>query len=282
MSTGDNMNSGTLAEIKASITAELHKVYRLKTHVVILAVTLSLLVVVLVIEFAAMRYVAQQAQAQGKGGPANLNSIWQIFHFFCQYVNPIVIALVVAFQTGKEFEWKTFHQIQLKGQTPANYVISKLTTFFALAIGTYVLQLVIVLIDYGVRAAIEGQSFDLPLMQIATDLLYSLTAISLALLLTILMVSASVGIVLTLVYLCVLEMIIFPLLGTLSGMLDKPAVATALGYSPMKLPERLVNSAIAENYSGAILVLVAAVLIPVLAGWLSYFVLNRRQIGLIR
>lgn len=133
------------------------------------------------------------------------------------------------------------------------------------------LQLVIVLIDYGVRAAIEGQSFDLPLMQIATDLLYSLTAISLALLLTILMVSASVGIVLTLVYLCVLEMIIFPLLGTLSGMLDKPAVATALGYSPMKLPERLVNSAIAENSAGAILVLVAAVLIPVLAGWLSYF-----------
>lgn len=282
MRAGENMNSDRLAELKASIAAELHKVYRLRTHVVVLAVTLSLLVVVLVIEFAAMRYVAQQAQAQGKSAPVNLNSVWQIFHFFCQYVNPIVIALVVAFQTGKEFEWKTFHQIQLKGQTPANYVISKLATFFTLGIATYVLQLVVVLIDYGVRAAIEGQSFDLPVLQIASDLMYSLTAISLALLLTILVVSAAVGIVLTLVYLCVLEMIIFPLIGTLFGMLDKPAVAMALGYSPMKLPERLVNSALAENYAGAVMVLAAAVLIPVLAAWLSYFVLNRRQIGLIR
>lgn len=276
------MNSGKMAEIKASIGAEMHKIYRLKTHVVVLAVALSLLLVVLVIEFAAMRYIAQQAQAQGKVMPANPASVWQIFHFFCQYVNPIVIALVVAFQTGKEFEWKTFHQIQLKGQTPATYVISKLTTFFALAITTYVLQLILVLIDYGVRVAIEGQSFDLPLMQIGSDLIYSLTAISLALLLTILVVSAAVGIVLTLVYLCVLEMIIFPLLGTLFGMLEKPAVQTALSYSPMKLPERLVNSALAENYLGAVLVLVAAVLIPLFAGWLSYWVLSRRQIGLIR
>ncbi len=282
MRAGGIMNSGKVAEIRASIAAEMHKLYRLKTHIVVLAVTLSLLVVVLVIEFAAMRYVAQQAQAQGKAMPANANSVWQIFHFFCQYVNPIVIALVVAFQTGKEFEWKTFHQIQLKGQTPATYVISKLTTFFALAIGTYLLQLVVVLIDYGVRVAIEGQPFDLPALQIASDLVYSLTAISLALLLTILVVSAAVGIVLTLVYLCVLEMIILPLLGTLFGMLDKPAVATALGYSPMKLPERLVNSALAENYAGALMVLIAAVLIPAVAAWLSYFVLNRRQIGLIR
>ncbi|MBL8035504.1 MAG: ABC transporter permease [Leptospiraceae bacterium] len=281
MQTAIKTNGSLIADIKASIVAEMHKVYRLRTHVVVLAVTLSLIVAALLIEFLASRYAAEHTPP-GKSAPINLSAIWQIFHFFCQYITPIVIALIVAFQSGKEFEWKTYHQIQLKGQTPAAYVVSKLVTFAALASATYLIHFLLVVLVYGIRTAVAGESFDLPLLQIITDFTYSLLAISIALFLTVLVVSASVGIVLTLVYLCVLEMILLPLIATLSGAFHQEGVATALSYSPMKLPERLMNSALAENISGALIIALVIILLPVVTGWLSYFVLNRRQIGLIR
>ena len=276
------MQTGIIADIKASIGAEIRKIYRLKTHVITLAITLSLLAIALGLEIAASHYGAKNPQQPGAASVASSKGVWSVFNFFCQYVNPIVLALIVAYQIGKEFEWKTFHQIQLKGQTPLTYVISKLTTFLALALATYLLHFIVVILDYGIRSAISGDSFDIPWLQIFSNFIYSLLAISMSLLLTVMMVSASMGIVLSLIYLCVLEMIIFPLLSGLTKMLDKPALSTALSFTPMKLPERFINSVVAEDPLGAVIILGVALLIPVAAAYLSYLMLDRRQIGLIR
>lgn len=270
------MKSAMFAEWKAAFFAEARKIYALKTHVTVLAITLSLLLVILIGEFALSAYAAQQMKTKA---PVNLATIWKIFQVCAQYINPLVLSLIVSAQVGKEFEWKTFHQIQLKGQTPAVYVLSKLATFFSLAIGTYLLQFVIVTVFYGIRALIESQPFDMPVAQVAIDPLNSLLAISIGLLMAVLTTSASVGIVLTLVYLVVLELILFPLFGSLMGMVNQHSVATALSYAPMKLPGQF---AAAEGVGEATIILAA--IIALLAGlsYLSYLVLNRRQIGLIR
>lgn len=271
------MKSKVIQEFTAAFLAEIRKLLKLKTHVTFLAITLSLIMLVLVLEVAISKNAPQQ---KGATAPTvNLNAVWQIFHFFSQYLNPLIAALVAGYQVGKEFEWKTFHQIQLKGQTPTTYLMSKLAAFYSLATGVYLVQIVMVAIFYCIRALIEGQSVDIPFGQIAADSLFYFTAIPIALMISIMTVSAAIGIVLSLVYLCVLEMMLFPLISSLSGALGQHGVATALGYSPMKLPVQIVSGS--EGFETVALVGANIAFIALMC-YLSHLMLSRRQIGLIR
>lgn len=272
------MKSTIFREFTSAFLAEIRKLLKLKTHVTFLAITLSLILLVLGAEVAISKNAS--APKGGAAAPVNLTVIWQIFHFFSQYLNPLIAALVAAYQVGKEFEWKTFHQIQLKGQTAFTYLTSKLAAFYTLATGVYLTQAVVVTIFYTVRVLIEGQSMDIPFGQIAGDSLFYFTAIPIALMISILTVSASIGIVLSLVYLCVLEMIIFPLIGSLTGALGQHGIATALSYTPMKLPVQIVTTS--DTVPEALLLLAINIAVIVLTCFLSHLMLNRRQIGLIR
>ncbi|MBS0618867.1 MAG: hypothetical protein JSR44_11810 [Spirochaetes bacterium] len=270
------MKSALLTEWRAAFIAELRKILALKTHITILAITLSLLLVVLIGEFALSSYAAKQMKTKEA---VNLGTMWKIFQICAQYLNPFVLATIVSSQVGKEFEWKTFHQIALKGQTPLVYVLSKLATFFTLALGAYILQFVIVAIFYTARALAEGQAVDIPFAQVVVNSAYAFLAIAIGFLMATLTTSASLGIVFTFLYLIVFEMIMFPLVGQLMGMLNQHGVATALSYAPMKLPSHI---AMADN-AGEVLLLVGAIVgLLFVFGYAAYFILNRRQIGLIR
>jgi ABC-type transport system involved in multi-copper enzyme maturation permease subunit len=271
------MKSKIFREISAAFLAELRKLFKLKTHVTFLAITLSLITLVLVLEVAISKNAPTQKGATPS--PVNLGVVWQIFHFFSQYLNPLIAALVAAYQVGKEFEWKTFHQIQLKGQTATTYLLSKLAAFYSLATGVYIVQVVLVTIFYCIRALIEGQAVDIPFGQVAADMLFYLTAIPIALTISIMTVSASIGIVLSLVYLCVLEMMIFPLVSSLSGALGQHGVVTALNYTPMKLPVQIVNS---DAFLEGLILVSANIALIGLMCFLSHLMLSRRQIGMIR
>jgi ABC-type transport system involved in multi-copper enzyme maturation permease subunit len=273
------MKSKIIPELIAAFLAEIRKLFKLKTHIVFLAITLSLILVVLALEFAISKN-APAAKGSTSPAPVNLHTIWQIFHFFSQYLNPLIAALIAGYQVGKEFEWKTFHQIQLKGQTATTYLFSKLAAFYALATGVYLVQTVVVTAFYCLRALFEGQTVDIPFGQIAADPLFFFTAIPIALTISIMTVSASIGIVLSLVYLCLLEMMVFPLISSLTGALGQHGVATVLSYSPMKLPVQIVNNS--DTFLEGLVLVAANLAFIALMCFLSHLMLSRRQIGLIR
>ncbi|HRP69121.1 MAG TPA: hypothetical protein PLY93_06285 [Turneriella sp.] len=272
------MKSQFISEFTAAFAAEIRKLTKLKTHIAFLAITLPLMLIIMGIEVA-MSHNAPGGSAQVIT-PVNADVTWKIFHFFSQYLTPLIAALVVASQVGKEFEWKTFHQIQLKGQTPLVYVTSKLTALYTMVTGVYVVQVVVVFLFYIVRALIENQSIDIPVGQLATDTLFYFTALPIALMLAVLTASASIGIVLSLVHLLVLEMIFFPLVWQLMSALGHPNVSTVLSYSPMKLPVQIVEHS--EGFLETFALVSAELTFIALMGYLAYIVLNRRQIGLIR
>lgn len=261
----------------ASLVAEIRKMIQLRTHLMTLIITVSLLMVALALEASTTVGAGPEA---AKDKPLNLQTIWKVFHFFSQHITPLVLAITAAYQIGKEFEWKTFHQIQLKGQTPLTYILSKLGAFYSLATLVYLVQVAGVIGYFVIRSAMEGQSPDIPFLQIFGDVLFYITAIPIAVTISILTVSASGGIILALVYLGLLEMMIFPLIGSLMGVLNQHAIATALGYTPMRLPVQIVVNS--ETFLEGLLLFVANAGFIALILALGHLTLNRRQIGLVR
>ncbi|MBV6493874.1 MAG: hypothetical protein LDLANPLL_01898 [Turneriella sp.] len=271
------MSPNVFSEFSAAFGAEIKKLLKLKIHITFLSVTLPLMLIIMGIE-AIMSQNAPSGSTQIT--PANADVTWKIFHFFSQYLNPLVVALVAAYQVGKEFEWKTFHQIQLKGQTPLTYVSSKLAALYTLSTGVYLAQIFVVIVFYIVRTLLQNQSIDIPFTQMLADTLFYFTALPIALMVAVLTASASMGIVLSLVYLLVLEMVFFPLVGTLSTALGHPNIATVLSYSPMKLPVQLVENA--ASLGEGFILLFANVAFVALVSYIAYLSLKCRQIGLIR
>lgn len=269
------MKANIFAEWKAGAAAELRKLFALKTPTLVLAITLSLMAVILLGE----AVISHSAPAQMKPTVPDLNVIWRIFHTVAQYMNPLILALIMSAQVGKEFEWKTFHQIQLKGQLSSVYVLSKLSAFFAIGLGVFFTQAVLVFIYYTIRALIAEVPFDIPMAELLIDPLQTLLAISVGFVMAVAFVSSSVGIIFTLLYLVILEWILFPLFASLLGMLEKHTLATALSYTPMKLTKHLAES---QDAGEAAVLVITIFGVLGLLGYLSYLLLERRQIGLIR
>jgi ABC-type transport system involved in multi-copper enzyme maturation permease subunit len=252
---------------------ELQKLRFLNLHILMLALVVGVLIVIL-----AFYGYSSNSLGQRSGGQMHWK-VWPILIFYCNHIAPIFILMLIAYQIGREFDWRTIHQMYLKGQTAQQYVLSKLIVYAALSAITFIALVLVCQVALFIIPSGESTQWDVLTMQLLSGFVYMLFSVIVAVFMGIVFNSPVLAMILSLLYWLIFEALLVNVIMYLADALKSYNISLTLKFTPLQVIKQLADGSI-ESLD---LVIAAACVIAysTLLIYLSVRLLKRKELALI-
>lgn len=261
--------------------AELYKMRLLKVPLLTVIITGGIFALTFLIYYS----MTSSLKVPGPDGkPTGINpteNYWATWHFFMRYLYPLLVGLITTHHIAREFEWKTIHQVSLKGIKATEYVLGKILAFTVISLIVYILLALSAGVFYlfvdpsGASIAIGNIRYDM----ILTDYLFTFMAIPISTLLALLLASASVAVIVSLVYFLLIESVIINMAVYLLTTFKKEVASKIISHFPLYIPQKMQTD---HDVWEVIVYLVIYIVWYAVFSYLSVRSLTHRELALVK